>query len=36
MTATFEIKDQRFQSGNFEPQYKFNEAISLYVNCDNQ
>ena len=36
MTATFELEGQRFQAGNFGPQFKFNEAISLFVNCDTQ
>jgi|SRR3954469_15825986 len=36
MSATFEIEAQRFMAGNFGPQFKFNEAISLFVTCDSQ
>ncbi|TYB56531.1 VOC family protein [Nonomuraea sp. PA05] len=32
----FEAAGQRFLALNGGPQYKFNEAISLYVNCESQ
>lgn len=34
--AIFELEGQQFKAGNFGPQFKFNEAISLYVDCDTQ
>lgn len=34
--GTFEIAGQQFMTLNGGPMYKFNEAISLYVNCDSQ
>src|SRR4051812_48763820 len=36
MMAVFELEGQRFMAGNFGPQFKFNEATSIYVSCDNQ
>jgi len=36
MMVVFEIEGQRFMAGNFGPHYQFNEAISLFVNCDSQ
>jgi len=36
MSATFELEGQRFIAANFGPQFKFNEAISFFVNCDGQ
>jgi predicted 3-demethylubiquinone-9 3-methyltransferase (glyoxalase superfamily) len=36
MTVEFEISGQRFTALNGGPHFKFNEAISLEVNCDNQ
>ncbi|WP_394834780.1 VOC family protein [Pendulispora rubella] len=36
MTITFELEGQRFIALNGGPQYKFTEAISLFVNCDTQ
>ena len=34
--ATFELEGQRFMAANFGPQFRFNEAISLFVYCDSQ
>ena len=34
--AVFELEGQQFKAGNFGPQFKFNEAISMYVDCDTQ
>jgi predicted 3-demethylubiquinone-9 3-methyltransferase (glyoxalase superfamily) len=36
MMAIFELEGQRFQAGNFGPQFKFNESISFFVSCDSQ
>ncbi|MEO8885043.1 MAG: VOC family protein [Mucilaginibacter sp.] len=34
--AIFELEGQEFKAGNFGPQFKFNEAVSFYVDCDTQ
>ncbi len=36
MMATFELEGQRFTAANFGPQFKFNEAISIFINCETQ
>jgi predicted 3-demethylubiquinone-9 3-methyltransferase (glyoxalase superfamily) len=36
MSATIELEGQEFMMLNGGPQYQFNEAISLYVNCNSQ
>jgi predicted 3-demethylubiquinone-9 3-methyltransferase (glyoxalase superfamily) len=36
MTVDFELDGQRFIALNGGPQFKFNEAISLEVDCENQ
>jgi predicted 3-demethylubiquinone-9 3-methyltransferase (glyoxalase superfamily) len=36
MTATFELEGQQFTALNGGPHFKFNEAISLVVDCDSQ
>jgi predicted 3-demethylubiquinone-9 3-methyltransferase (glyoxalase superfamily) len=36
MTGTFELDGQRFYAFDAGPQFKFTEAISLYVNCETQ
>lgn len=36
MTAEFELDGQRFVGLNGGPQFKFNQAISLFVNCETQ
>lgn len=36
MTATFEIEGQEFMALNGGPVFKFTEAISFFVNCENQ
>ena len=36
MTMTFELEGQEFTALNGGPQYKFTEAISLFVNCETQ
>ncbi|GAA2362898.1 VOC family protein [Nonomuraea africana] len=36
MIVTFELDGQRFIALNGGPQFTFNEAISLYVDCENQ
>jgi predicted 3-demethylubiquinone-9 3-methyltransferase (glyoxalase superfamily) len=36
MTATFELEGQQFMALNAGPHFKFNEAISLFVNCETQ
>ena len=36
MTGTFEIESQEFMALNGGPHFKFNEAISLFVNCTTQ
>jgi predicted 3-demethylubiquinone-9 3-methyltransferase (glyoxalase superfamily) len=35
-TAEFELNGQRFRGLNAGPQFRFNEAISLWVHCENQ
>lgn len=34
--VTFELDGQEFMGLNAGPQFKFNEAISMYVNCEDQ
>jgi predicted 3-demethylubiquinone-9 3-methyltransferase (glyoxalase superfamily) len=36
MTGTFELDGQRFMALNGGPHFKFNEAVSLFVNCETQ
>lgn len=36
LTATFELEGQQFYALNGGPQFKFTEAISLYVDCKTQ
>jgi predicted 3-demethylubiquinone-9 3-methyltransferase (glyoxalase superfamily) len=36
LTGTFEIEGQQFIALNGGPQYKFSEAISLFVRCETQ
>lgn len=36
MMATFELDGQQFFALNGGPQFKFNEAVSFYVNCEDQ
>ncbi|MDP9173224.1 MAG: VOC family protein [Planctomycetota bacterium] len=36
MSATFQLDGQDFFALNGGPQFKFNEAISLFVNCQSQ
>ncbi|MBB5776314.1 VOC family protein [Nonomuraea jabiensis] len=36
MVVTFELAGQRFIALNGGPEFKFTEAISLYVDCDSQ
>jgi predicted 3-demethylubiquinone-9 3-methyltransferase (glyoxalase superfamily) len=36
MMATFELEGIRFMAGNFGPEFKFNEAISLFVSVETQ
>lgn len=36
MTASFQIAGQEFVALNGGPHFKFNEAISLVINCDSQ
>jgi predicted 3-demethylubiquinone-9 3-methyltransferase (glyoxalase superfamily) len=36
MTMTFELEGREFMALNGGPHFKFNEAISLVVNCDSQ
>jgi predicted 3-demethylubiquinone-9 3-methyltransferase (glyoxalase superfamily) len=36
MTAVFELEGQRFHAFDAGPQFKFTEAISFFVNCENQ
>ncbi len=35
-TVSFELDGQEFMGLNAGPHYKFNEAVSMYVNCENQ
>jgi predicted 3-demethylubiquinone-9 3-methyltransferase (glyoxalase superfamily) len=36
MSATFEVEGQQFIALNGGPHFKFNEAISFFVNCETQ
>ena len=36
LTGTFELEGQRFMALNGGPNFKFTEAISLFVNCETQ
>ncbi len=36
MVASFELEGQRFNGMNAGPSFKFNEAISMFVDCVNQ
>lgn len=36
MSVTFQLEGQEFYALNGNPQFKFTEAISLFVNCDTQ
>src|SRR5688572_5191981 len=36
ITAVFELEDQRFMALDGGPIFKFNESISLYVDCEDQ
>jgi predicted 3-demethylubiquinone-9 3-methyltransferase (glyoxalase superfamily) len=36
LTVTFQLEGQEFTALNGGPQFKFNEAISLLVNCESQ
>lgn len=36
MVVTFELNDTHFMALNAGPQFKFNEAVSFVVDCDNQ
>ena len=36
MIVTFQIEGQEFMALNGGPEFKFSEAISLFVNCDGQ
>jgi predicted 3-demethylubiquinone-9 3-methyltransferase (glyoxalase superfamily) len=36
MTVTFKLDGQEFMALNGGPQFKFNEAVSLVVNCETQ
>lgn len=36
MTATFEIEGQRLHALNGGPHFKFNEAVSLFIDCKDQ
>jgi len=36
MSATFQLEGQQFIALNGGPQFKFTEAISLFVNCETQ
>jgi predicted 3-demethylubiquinone-9 3-methyltransferase (glyoxalase superfamily) len=36
LTATFRLAGQEFMALNGGPHFKFNEAISLFVNCETQ
>lgn len=35
-TVSFELDGQEFMGMNAGPQFKFNEAVSMYVNCEDQ
>jgi len=36
MSATFRLAGQKFMALNGGPQFKFTEAISLFVSCETQ
>jgi predicted 3-demethylubiquinone-9 3-methyltransferase (glyoxalase superfamily) len=36
LTGTFELEGQQFMALNGGPQFRFTEAISLFVNCETQ
>ncbi len=36
MSATFELQGQEFMALNAGPHHKFNEAISLFIGCEDQ
>ena len=36
LTAVFQLQDQKFMALDGGPDFKFNEAISLYVECEDQ
>ena len=36
MTGTFQLEGQEFMALNAGPEFKFTEAISLFVNCETQ
>lgn len=36
MSATFQLAGQQFMALNGGPQFKFNEAVSFFVDCDTQ
>ena len=36
MTATFQLEGQEFMALNGGPEFKFNESISFFVNCETQ
>ena len=36
LTAAFELFGQKFVALNGGPEFKFNEAVSFVINCDNQ
>jgi predicted 3-demethylubiquinone-9 3-methyltransferase (glyoxalase superfamily) len=36
MSATFELEGQRFHALNGGPQFRFNEAVSFFIDCEDQ
>jgi predicted 3-demethylubiquinone-9 3-methyltransferase (glyoxalase superfamily) len=36
MSASFEIEGQRFKALNGSPQYRFSEAVSFFIDCEDQ
>ena len=36
MSVTFELNGQKFHALNAGPQFKFNEAISMFIDCETQ
>ena len=36
MSATFELAGQKFMALNGGPQFKFNEAVSFFIDCETQ
>lgn len=36
MSVTFRLEDQHYMALNAGPQFKFNESISFFVNCETQ